>query len=61
MTRYRCKKCKVEADIDKEKKEMKIVLPRSFTKGGFNFPSHFDCEFMKKLSEIDLEKLERIG
>lgn len=61
MTRYRCKKCKVEADINKEKREMKVTLPPEFTKGGFSFPSHVDCEFMKKLSEIDLEKLERIG
>lgn len=69
MIRYRCPVCKVEAEIDKKKKEVVLHLPplempKSIERfhGTISacFPSHFDCELFKPVNEIDLKKLVKV-
>ncbi len=58
--RYRCKKCKLEAEIDMEKKQRQVIIPLKAGAITTSFPSHDDCELGKSLSKIDLEKFEKV-
>lgn len=59
--RYRCKKCKIEAEIDFDKKKRNVIMPLKAGAITMAFPSHDDCELAKALDKIDLEKLEIVG
>ncbi len=52
---YQCPVCKVRADIDKEKRQLKLLVDKPV----FSFPSH-DCELAKSVDKIDLTKLEKL-
>lgn len=55
--KYKCPTCNVVADIDVEKKTVKVFLPpeaRSFPQIGH------PCELAKAVDQIDLSKLEQV-
>lgn len=53
--KYRCPVCKKEAEIDKERKIIRMVI--SWKE---KFPQHPDCLLVEPIDKIDLEKLEKI-
>ena len=57
--RLRCPDCKVEAEIDKAARTVKVTL-----EGDANalsiFPKHEGCELAKSLDEMDVDKLEQL-
>lgn len=59
MEIYRCPKCKVEAEIDREKKTKSITHKINLNRPQMTFPTHPDCELVKPISKIDFSKLEK--
>lgn len=65
---YKCPTCGATAHINKETKEVVVHIPRfnppkpvPFKPGlTYTFPSHFDCELSKPITDIDLKKLEKV-
>lgn len=53
---YRCPKCGAKAEVDKEKNELRLIVESNL----FTFPRHADCELAKPVSQINLDKLEKL-
>jgi len=56
---YKCPKCKVEAEIDINKKTKKITHSLNLNRPQMTFPTHSDCELAKPISKMDFSKLEK--
>lgn len=56
MATYKCPKCGQKAEIDKEAKKVSVQLSGP----GFRFPLHADCELVKGVDDINLDKLEKV-
>lgn len=64
---YKCSTCGATAHVDKKKKLLVIhvppLQPKKLKPGATVstcFPSHFDCELGKSITEIDLKKLVKV-
>jgi Cu/Ag efflux protein CusF len=64
---YKCPKCGLTGHVDLEAKtvtlhmspiDAKNLKPRM--QAAFSVPSHVDCEFAKRIDQIDLDKLEKV-
>lgn len=55
---WKCPKCKVEAEIKENSKNVKFKLtPASET---LSFPVHRDCELSKPIHKMDFSKLIKV-
>lgn len=62
MAVYRCLICGYQAEIDQVKKTMSIMLPPASPGQQYIFPRPgHSCELAKPVTEIDLNKLEKVG
>jgi hypothetical protein len=59
MPKYRCPTCKVVADIDPQKKTVRISLTGARGDLSFPRPGH-QCELAKGIDSIDFSKLEKV-
>lgn len=59
MANYRCPTCRVVADIDKQKRTVRIKLTGDRKNLTFPKPGH-KCELAKGIDDIDLSKLEKV-
>lgn len=59
MEIYKCPKCKMEAEIDREHKIKRLTHKIDLNRPQMTFPSHADCELAKAVSKIDYSKLEK--
>lgn len=66
---YKCPSCGAMAHINMEKKELvihapQLLKPKDLKPGprpvSVCFPSHFDCELAKPITDIDLKKLVKV-
>jgi len=64
---YKCPKCGLTGHIDVETKTVTLHMPTLDMKNikpgkqaAFSVPSHFDCEFAKRIDQIDLDKLVKV-
>lgn len=56
--RYRCIECGTEAEIDFDRKTVKVRIPLPETS---KFPSHPDCVLAKPVDEMDKTQLEEVN
>lgn len=59
MEIYRCPKCKVEAEIDRERKTKSITHKINLNRPQMTFPTHADCELAKPISKMNFSLLEK--
>lgn len=59
MEIYKCPKCKVEAQIDREKKSKSITHKIDLNRPQMTFPIHADCELAKAVGKINFSLLEK--
>lgn len=70
MPRYKCRICGREGEVDKERKFMSVEITLPLQPGFKITPrgppmamttvGHSDCEFNKSVSEINLDKLDKL-
>ena len=54
VEKYMCPVCEVKAELDLEKKTKTLYLT------GIVFPTHPDCELVKRIDKIDTSKLRKL-
>lgn len=57
---WKCPKCKVEAEIDRERKSKSLTHNIDLNRPQMTFPTHFDCELVKPVGRMDFSKLKKV-
>lgn len=57
---WKCPKCRVEAEIDRENRSKSLNHKIDLNRPQMTFPTHPDCELVKPVGKMNFDKLQKV-